>query len=168
MMTDINNSWSSVYNEFSTNQQQTTLIDAIFFKYNKIIYLIVVTFLSLSVSNFLIILLERSKYNSSFFEQSRSATNFIIDRFNLNIEFLGFSIFNEHAGPFVISSIIILIALIGSIFITTLVTEAEASTTFSTTPVLMNTQIVENNKSQEMEIQSVRQFLNSIYLNINK
>ena len=103
------------------------------------------------------------------FNYNAFTTNkFFIDHFNLNIELLGFSVFNEHAGPFIISGVVILIALVGSIFITTLVSDSENQTLIGSPLVLINVQLLENEKSQEMENQLVRQFLNSIYLNLNK
>jgi NADH-quinone oxidoreductase subunit J len=163
MMTDINVSW-----DIKSNQQYN-LLGPINYIAGKLFYLLSATILSFGFANFVITLINFSEFKILFTNYNTSVVNvFLVDQFNSNIELLGFSILNEHSGPFIISSIIILIALIGSIFITTLVTEAENRISFSLTPSLANLPVFENAKSQEMETQSVRQFLNSIYLNINK
>lgn len=75
-----------------------------------------------------------------------------IDLFNSNIESIGFCMFNEHSGPFVIISLIILVALIGSIFIT-----------FSSEGGANNNNI-NFVKSQDMEIQLSRSVSTSVNL----
>jgi hypothetical protein len=60
--------------------------------------------------------------------------------------------FNEHAGPFVLVALIILVALIGSIFITFNHSITEASSNFN------------NDRSQDMEVQLSRGVLTSVNL----
>lgn len=60
--------------------------------------------------------------------------------------------FNEHTGPFVLVALIILVALIGSIFITFNNSITEASSNFN------------NDRSQDMEVQLSRGVLTSVNL----
>lgn len=75
-----------------------------------------------------------------------------IDIFNSNIENIGVHMFNEHSGPFVLVSLIILVALIGSIFIT-----------FNSDDFGPKLNFV-NYRSQDMEIQLSRSVLTSVNL----
>jgi NADH-quinone oxidoreductase subunit J len=79
--------------------------------------------------------------------------NFAIDFFNSNIESIGLYMFNEHSGPFVLIALVILVALIGSIFIT--------FNNNSTTGVVEGLNI---NRSQDMEVQLSRDVLISVNL----
>lgn len=76
--------------------------------------------------------------------------NFSVDLFNSNIEIIGLYIFREHSGPFVLISLIILVALIGSIFIT-----------FNSDDIDVYSI---NNRSQDMEVQLARNTLTSVNL----
>lgn len=78
--------------------------------------------------------------------------NLTIDFFNSNIESIGLYMFNEHAGPFVLIALIILVALIGSIFITFNNSIVEANSNFN------------NDRSQDMEVQLSRGVLTSVNL----
>lgn len=78
--------------------------------------------------------------------------NLTIDFFNSNIESIGLYMFNEHAGPFVLVALIILVTLIGSIFITFNNSITEASSNFN------------NDRSQDMEVQLSRGVLTSVNL----
>jgi len=88
----------------------------------------------------------------TFLVYSLSDVNdFNIDFFNSNIESIGLQMFNEHSGPFMLIALIILVALIGSIFIT------------------FNNSTVESGglniiRSQDMEAQLVRDSLISVNL----
>jgi NADH-quinone oxidoreductase subunit J len=76
--------------------------------------------------------------------------NLSIDSFNSNIEVIGMYMFNEHSGPFVLIALIILVALIGSIFIT-----------FNNSVTAIDSN---NKQSQDMEVQLSRDILTSVNL----
>lgn len=121
--------------------------------------------LSLSISNMLVNIFVYSNF-IKIHNNTVSLFN-LLDSFNLNIETIGLSIFNEHAAAFLLISFVILIALIGSIFVTTIVNLSSNLILFATPPVLSNINFTENEdyKSQNIESQHIRSFLNSIYLN---
>jgi len=78
-----------------------------------------------------------------------NVNNLNIDIFSSNIEIIGASLFGEHSGPFILVSLIILVALIGSIFITFNSDNIGGGLNF-------------NNRSQDMEVQLSRSVLTSV------
>jgi len=151
MMTDLNN---SVLNEDNSNFMPK--------KYRNW-YLICVIVLSCSLSNLFITALAIIKGNniksSSFFADDN------IDAFNSNIESIAFLLFNEHSGPFILISIIILVSLIGSIFITKI-----ANNSLKIEPIrseLTTQNLSDENVAQDMETQAARSLSNSLNLSKN-
>lgn len=150
-----------------TDLDNTTLIEnasnfSLFNPKYKSIYFFLCSVLGLVISNLLVILASESN-----FFLKKSGLNFsFMDSFNLNIESIGFSMFNEHTGPFIIISLIILVTLIGSIFITTIANDSLESLSAHNSPSFFNLKSVSdtNKRSQDMEVQLSRTFLNSINL----
>lgn len=100
-----------------------------------------------------------------------------IDFFQNNIEEIGLLLLNEHSGPFILVSAIVLIALIGAIFLTSIAKQSTEThdfanvidSNFSNSPlVISNRSLFHNNKQQNMENQVVRSFLNSVNLSLTK
>lgn len=154
MMTDLNN--NVVINE---KKNETSRQMMLYF---------IILFCSLVFSNLIFTLLS---YNNHLFLTRNEKFHSLIDNFSLNIEEIGFSMFNEHAGPFILMSIIILIALIGAIFITTVANNSTLTVSISINPTLSMLQFMDdmtsNSKSQNMEIQSARTLLNTLNLGSN-
>lgn len=153
-----------------TDLDNTTLIEnsSNFLLFNpkyKSVYFFLCSILGLIISNLIVLLISESDL---FLKKSGLNFSFI-DSFNLNIESIGFSMFNEHAGPFIIISLIILITLIGSIFITTVANDSLENLSVSNPPSLFSVKSVSdtNKRSQDMEVQLSRTFLNSINLSSN-
>lgn len=101
---------------------------------------------SLFLGSFLSFLVTFLVYNFN------SVNDFNIDSFNSNIESIGLQMLNEHSGPFVLTALIILVALIGSIFIT-----------FNNS-IVAGTDGLNINRSQDMEAQLSRDSLVSVNL----
>lgn len=152
MMTDLNNSSSLNENKFNFMPK----------KYQNW-YLACVVILSCSLSNLFVTALAIIKGNnitsSSFFADDN------IDAFNSNIESIAFLLFNEHSGPFILVSIVILVSLVGSIFITKM-----ANNSLKIEPIqndLTTKNLPNENVAQNMETQAARSLSNSLNLSKN-
>lgn len=161
MMTDLN---SIEFNSFTKTEQ-------------KVKYCIVLL-ASFLFSNLLFSLMNQSPQFNSFLAIGRNS--FIsqnIDFFYNNVEEIGLSLLNEHSGPFVLTSLIILVALIGAIFLTTIAKQSINNYDFvnpidskfaSGLLASSNYYTFLNSRHQNMENQIVRSFLNSVNLSLTK
>jgi NADH-quinone oxidoreductase subunit J len=146
MMTDLSNS------VLSKNDS------ALFSTKYKSVYFMFITILAFSLANLFITTLLLARNNFKLFSSGDN-----LDIFNTNIETIAFSMFNEHAGPFILISLIILVSLIGSIFITTIVNKSEV-TLNCISPSQHGLSNISDSKSQDMENQATRSLLNSLNL----
>lgn len=164
MMTDL----TSLFSRNNINEEESGVLNSFLLPVgvkHKFIYLVFVLFLGLSISNLLIKIFTFSNFVTPSSNVVTPLASFL-DSFNLNVEAIGFTVFNEHSAAFLLISFVILIALIGSIFITTTVNSSSNLILIAAPPALFNTSFSENEdyRSQCMENQHIRSFINSIYL----